>query len=271
MKQTTLLTWLRLAVWTTLSATALAAVEATPKIVIHNFSGQKDYGVIKWDCPCLVIYGDSSAIWRKNWAKSIDAFRTVSAIEVEAIARRILGVVERYNGRTFVLSASNHPPLTTIWASGLRLHIEGNWRAPSIWTADDPDPEYRESIKARNAREQRLWALLPDDIRQMLSAALSFEHDAERPWSPEQAVVDLQLPRQADEGSIPWPAHWPREFATDPYSARSLTIALPGSMLHELLSVVPDDGRPKAVLLNGSSRYASIRFVLPGQREWLEN
>lgn len=243
-----------------------SAANSQPRVVIHHYPKRADRGVIKWDCPVFAAYGDGSAIWRRNWAVSIDAFATTEGQASMEIARKVEALMARYGGKTFTLTDSSDPEVTTVWFAGKMLTIFGDWRKPRI--LETSDPENADSYREANEHERRLWSTLPAEVRDLLTTVITFEDKNGKAWRPERLTLLLQPPNRTRAEPVAWPAQWPQSFAAVPGSQAMKSIELPGEMLGELLQLLPNDGEPKAVLLNGEARYAEIRFVFPGQSAW---
>lgn len=238
-----------------------------PRVVIHHYPQKEDHGVIKWDCPVFVGYDDGTVIWRKGWAPSISAFTITSAAQkVGEITRTFDLLMRRYADKTFTLTESSDPEITTVWVSGKKLTILGDWKLKR--TINTPGPETLERTRHPDDRERTLWATLPVEIREMLTTVADFDDPKGEPWKPRKLEVQLQPPYPMRVEPIPWPAGWPQTFHVVPGTTDVLSIEFPGTMLEELLQVLPNDEEPKAVRISGKARYAEIRFILPNQTAW---
>lgn len=242
------------------------AANAQPRVVIHHYPQRVDRGVLKWDCPVFAAYRDGSVIWRKNWATSVDAFAITEGPTTTEIAAKFETLMARYGGKTFTLTDSSDPEVTTVWSAGKMLTILGDWRKPRLLKTSDS--ENADSYRQGNEHERKLWSTLPAEVRALLTAVISFEDKDGKAWRPEKLSLLLQPPNRIRVEPVAWPMQWPQSFAVVPGSQAMKSIELPGGMLDELLQLLPTDGEPKAVLLNGEARYAEIRFVFPGQSAW---
>lgn len=247
-------------------ASQKSAMNPQPRVVIHHYPQRVDRGVLKWDCPVFAVYRDGSLIWRKNWAASIDAFAITDGPTAADIARKFETLMARYGGRTFTLTDSSDPEVTTVWVAGKMLTILGDWRKPRIF--ETSDPENAESYRKANEHERELWSTLPAEVRDLLTTVIAFQDTDGKAWRPERLTLLLQPPNRTRVEPVTWPSQWPQSFTAVPGSQAMKSIDLPGEMLDELLRLLPNDGEPKAVLLNGEARYAEIRFVFPGQPAW---
>ena len=239
---------------------------AQPRVVIRHFPQSIDRGVLKWDCPVFAAYTDGVVIWRKGWAASVGAFSETQSQMAEETVRKLEAMAAHYGEKTFVLTASSDPEVTTVWSSGKTLTILGDWRKPSLLEA--VDPKDAENHNWTNENEQKLWSTLPAEIRDALATAAIFDDKDGKAWRPEKISLLLQPPNRTRVEPAAWPAQWPQSFTGVPGSQAMKWIELPGSMLDELLELLPPDGQPKAVLLGNEARYAEIRFVFPRQDVW---
>ena len=249
-----------------LSASERLLLNAAPRVVIHHFAQRVDRGILKWDCPVFAAYNDNTIIWRKDWAAAIDAFSTVESDETSEITRKFETALDRYGGGIFRLTDSSDPEITTVWASGKMLTIMGDWRAPRVEAA--PNAEYTELYRKANEHEKSLWLTLPFEIRDILKYAFAFSERSGKDWRPQKLNLLLQPPNRVRVNPTAWPLQWPHAFVVVADTPRVKYVELPGEMLDELLLLLPNDGEPKAVLLNGEARYAELRFVFPGQNLW---
>lgn len=245
----------------------MSATVAQPRIVIHYYPRHHDRGVLKWDCPVFAAYSDGSVIWRKHWAASLEAFTITDGQFVAERVQAFEAALERFVGRTFKLTDSSDQEFTTVWIAGKTLTIIGNWRKPDLLGAvglETPD-----SYRKANEHEQELWATLPARIRETLARIDEFDDVEGRSWHPDKVNVLLQPPSETRIIPVVWPSQLSQSFALLPGSREMESIELPWNMLGELLRLLPNDGEPKAVTLNGKTRYVEIRFVFPGQSTWL--
>jgi hypothetical protein len=233
-----------------------------PRVIVHEYSMGDAPGVLKWDCPVFAAYVDGTVIWRKGWRPSLVALASTDIQHAEKLVQKVESIVSSYAGKTFVLTESSEPEMTTVWAGGRSLTILGDWRKPRLLEAAMYDDGKR--IALANEHERKLWATLPSEVRTILAMLRDFDAVDGRAWRPERLVLLLQPPSKVHTKSIQWPAQWPQSFTLVPGSQTMKWIELPGSMLDELLESIPDDGQPKAILLGGEDRYAELRLVFPG-------
>src|SRR5689334_13679674 len=86
-----------------------------PRLVIHHYPRSSDHGAVIWDCPVYAAYGDGTIIWRRGWRNSIDAFAIAKSDESLKDVRAIETTLEEFLGKTFTLTSSSDPEITTIW------------------------------------------------------------------------------------------------------------------------------------------------------------
>lgn len=244
-------------------ATNITAGEAVPSsdiVSIQSTQGKRPEGVLRWNAPVLVGYADGSVIWRLNWERCESAFRTTSSMKAKDLTTRLARLVQRYNGREFVLTQASEGDSTIVASSAGQFVIRGSWERPRTFMAEEVPPG---EVENANRRERECWRSLPIDIRDALTAAKGFEDPEAKPWSVEKVRMILQPPNSAIEAAFDWPVKWPSNFIPWTREGSMLMIDFPGEMLSELLQSLPDDGTAKAVHVRGEKRYVTLHLILP--------
>lgn len=232
-------------------------------VFLYYHPQKVDRGVVKWDCPAFAAYPDGMVIWRKNWAPSVQALTAVRRQAAPEPAYKLQLLINRYGNKTFKLTASSDPEVTTIIESGKVLTILGDWRKPRLLTSNDSDDTAM--INEVNSREKALWSTLPDELREALTQVADFADAGAEPWRPEKLSITLQGPSRPRGEIIPWPVEWPQSFLALKGSKTMKHQELPGNMLDEVLRLLPPDGQPRAIRIWGEARYVELRFVFPGE------
>lgn len=234
-----------------------------PRVTVHYHSTGDSRGFLEWDSPVFASYADGTVIWRKGWRPSLAALAVTDIQHAEEMEEKVESMMARYSGKTFTLTGSSDPEMTTVRLKGKTLTILGDWRKPRVVHAETADEPNR--VAETNEREQKLWSTLPSEVREALSELEGFDVADSRPWRPERLVLLLQPPIKTRNPSIAWPAGWPQSFVPVPGSRTMKWIELPGMMLEEVLKTFPDDGQPPIISVGGETRYAELRLVFPGE------
>lgn len=241
----------------------LAGKEFEPQLVINNYPQITNRGVLEWDCPVFAAYKNGVVIWRRDWAQSVDALTTVKTNRAEPLVKWFGKLVAAYGGKTFTLTAGSDPETTVIWCQGKKIEILGSWRKPRTVELND-----HAQAAAINETERKLWAVLPRDIHDALTAITDFDVEGSDPWRPSELNVTLLPAGKALGEAASWPTQWPHRFENDPNNPGLIHAKLPGSMLAELLGVLSDGRQPKAIVVNGERKYAKISIAFPGEAIW---
>lgn len=254
-------------VWLLLSicaATMLRGTESKPVLIIDYYPNRLDRGVIDWDCPAFAAYSDGRIIWRRGWARVVDALAMAQDEKGNQDVQKLGALVTAYDGKAFILTASSDPEGTTIWYLGKTLRIVGDWRKPL--TLETELPENKARVASVNEAEKKLWSSLPVEIRTALADIEAFDSAKAQSWRPANLVVTLAPGGRGEP--MKWPENWPHSFVSEPGRPEFIQAELPGSMLDELLSKLAQDGWPRAVMFDGKQMYAKIRLIFPGERAW---
>lgn len=246
--------------------TSLKGAEPNPVLVVNSYPNLTDRGVFEWDCPVFVAYSDGMAIWRKGWARSLDAFVAACDESTVPLVRKLHELTALYNGKVFTLTASSDPEITTIWSEGKVIRIEGDWRRPHVVTTGNA--EDAAAYASTNRDEQRRWSQLPAELREVLSGLSSLNDTVAKSWRPTKLMVTL-IPGGLGE-PVEWPADWPRNFIPVSEQPGIIQAEFPGDMLEPLLNLLARDGQPRAVRFAGKRMYGRIGILFPQQSVWTQ-
>ena len=236
-----------------------------PRVIVYSYPTGRFEGIINWSCPAFAAYWDGRIIWRKGWENSVAALFQTKNKAADVIVKKIESVVTEYSGKTFTLTASSDPIETELWTNGKRLRILGDWQKPVMLKAYSQEQE--DVIAQTNDDERKLWLSLPNEIRQLLISLVEYDSPDKIKWRPEKIIVSLQAPIKTTELTIAWPDGWPRKFISESNSIYGKGTVISGAMLDIILEKFPDDGRPRAISLDGEVRFPSIRLIFPGVLE----
>lgn len=245
---------------------SLKGIEPTPILVINHYPNQIDRGVVEWDCPVFAAYSDGTTIFRKGWARSVDALVTTHNENVAPLVRKFKGLGAQYGGRVFTLTSSSDPEITTIWCEGKVIRIEGDWRRPHVVTTGNTEDEA--AYASTNREEQQKWSQLPVELREALLRLSSFEDATAEPWRPAKLVVTL-APGGLGE-PVEWPADWPRNFVSVPAQPGIIQAEFPGDMLESLRNLLVKDNHLRAVRFAGKRMYGRIGILFPQESVWTQ-
>ena len=238
-----------------------------PSVMVHNFSSGQKQGAIHWNStPAFVGYRNGDVIWRKGMENSVDAFFKSHHESAKEMVKKIEALVANHNGKTFTLTASSDHTGVDIWANGKVIQIFGNWREPIRLEAFSQDEKM--TIDQVNEDEKKKWLSLPNEIRMLLTSIVDFNPPDKVKWCPEKIILSLQEPLiGTPQSKVIWPKEWPRTFVPDSRGRFWRKVILQGTMLGKILEKIPDDGQPRAIVLDDEIRYPNLRLIFPGEEE----
>lgn len=245
---------------------SLKGAEPTPVLVVNSYPNLTDRGVFEWDCPVFAAYSDGGTIWRRGWARSLEAFAMTCGESTDQVVKKFRELAALYSGKVFTLTAGSDPEITTIWCEGKVISIKGDWRKPHVLTTGNA--AYAAAYASANQEEQRLWSKLPSELREALSELSSFNDTTAKSWRPTKLMVTL-IPGGLGE-PVEWPADWPRNFVPVPEQPGIIQAEFLGEMLEPLLNLFARDGHPQAVRFAGKRMYGRIGILFPQQSAWTQ-
>jgi|GEM_PF-2797910 len=242
---------------------------ASPVLAVwgeNQAGGQSSKGAILWSSPAFAAYSNGKTIWRKNWVESMDSLVSGDKKSSSARVLNFIHKLEPFLGKVLTISRSSDPEITLIWLEDEWIEIRGSWDSPKLLDAElGSEKEFIDEI---NQSEIEAWNTLPAPIKEVLSEIYEFCGNSGESWIPNEFILEMPLAGPALGNSIVVPDYLEKMLRSFPESEGKLRAQIPGNMLNDVLSIVEDARRRRAVLVGGKSRYGNIHLLFPGSEFW---